>query len=60
MRELQFVKSGHLAWRPKPEATLQHARDAVVRPFVASRCDGDTLPIHRPVSRAMQVGLGRA
>ena len=28
-----------------------------MRPFVASRCDGDVLPIHRPVSRAMQVGL---
>ena len=28
-----------------------------MRPFVASRCDGDTLPIHRPVSRAMQLGL---
>ena len=31
--------------------------DALVRPFVASRCDGDVLPIHRPVSRAMQAGL---
>ena len=28
-----------------------------MRPFVAGRCDGDTLPIHRPVSRAMQVGI---
>ena len=31
--------------------------DALVRPFIASRCDGDVLPIHRPVSRAMQLGL---
>ena len=28
--------------------------DALVRPFVASRCDGDVRPMHRPVSRAMQ------
>ena len=32
-------------------------RDAIVRPFVASRCDGDALPIHRHVSRAMQIGM---
>lgn len=28
-----------------------------MRPFVAGRCDGDTLPIHRPVSRALQAGI---
>jgi threonine dehydrogenase-like Zn-dependent dehydrogenase len=57
MRELQFIRSGRLEWREKRAPTLQGPRDAIVRPFVASRCDGDTLPIHRPVSRAMQVGL---
>ncbi|MEU2013927.1 alcohol dehydrogenase catalytic domain-containing protein, partial [Nocardia sp. NPDC019302] len=36
---------------------LTDARDAIVRPFVAGRCDGDTLPIHRRVSRAMQLGM---
>ena len=35
-----------------PDPSLQSATDALVRPFVASRCDGDALPIHRPVSRA--------
>jgi threonine dehydrogenase-like Zn-dependent dehydrogenase len=57
MRELQFVRSGHLEWREKPSPTVEAPGDALVRPFVASRCDGDVLPIHRPVSRAMQVGL---
>ena len=57
MRELQFIRSGHLEWREKEPPSLQAPRDAIVRPFVASRCDGDTLPIHRPVSRAMQLGL---
>jgi threonine dehydrogenase-like Zn-dependent dehydrogenase len=28
-----------------------------VRPFIAGRCDGDTVPIHRPVSRALQAGI---
>lgn len=57
MRELQYIRTGRLEWRDKPSPTLEAPTDAIVRPFVASRCDGDTLPIHRPVSRAMQVGL---
>ena len=57
MRELTFVRSGRLEWRERPEPELVAPTDALVRPFVAGRCDGDVLPIHRPVSRAMQVGL---
>lgn len=36
---------------------IRDERDAIVRPFVAGRCDGDSLPIHRPVSRALQLGI---
>ena len=57
MRELQFIRSGRLAWRERRPPTLQDPGDAIVRPFVAGRCDGDTVPIHRPVSRAMQAGI---
>jgi alcohol dehydrogenase len=57
VRELQFVRSGRLAWRERDAPSLQDPGDAIVRPFVAGRCDGDTLPIHRPVSRAMQIGM---
>ena len=57
MRELQFIRRGRLEWREKPAPTLTGPRDAIVRPFVAGRCDGDSLPIHQPVSRALQLGL---
>lgn len=57
MRELNFIRAGHLEWLEKPDPVLVEPTDALVRPFVASRCDGDVLPIHRPVSRAMQLGL---
>jgi threonine dehydrogenase-like Zn-dependent dehydrogenase len=57
VRELQFIRSGRLAWRERDAPIVQDPGDAVVRPFVAGRCDGDTVPIHRPVSRAMQVGI---
>ncbi|MGY2875504.1 threonine dehydrogenase-like Zn-dependent dehydrogenase [Marmoricola sp. URHA0025 HA25] len=57
MQELNLVRAGRLEWRDRPDPVLLEPTDAVVRPFVASRCDGDVLPIHRPVSRAMQAGL---
>ncbi|MBW0273574.1 zinc-binding alcohol dehydrogenase [Nocardia sp. MH4] len=57
MRELHLVRAHHLAWRERPDPVLRGPRDALVRPFVAARCDGDTMPIHRHVSRAMQLGL---
>lgn len=57
MRELNFIKTGRLEWRDRPEPELLDPSDALVRPFIASRCDGDALPIHRPVSRPMAVGL---
>lgn len=57
MRELQLIRTGHLEWRERDAPRLQDPGDALVRPFVASRCDGDALPVHRHVSRAMQVGM---
>ena len=57
MKELQFIRTGRLEWRERESPHLKHPHDAIVRPFVAGRCDGDTLPIHRSVSRAMQIGM---
>lgn len=57
VRELVFIRSGRLAWRDRDAPILQEPGDAIVRPFIAARCDGDTLPIHRPVSRLMQAGI---
>ncbi|MEU6040220.1 alcohol dehydrogenase catalytic domain-containing protein [Actinomadura sp. NPDC047616] len=57
MRELVFLRSGKLAWRERDAPVLAGPGDALVRPFLVGRCDGDTLPIHRPVSRALQAGI---
>lgn len=57
MRELTFIKTGRLEWRERPAPVLTAPTDALVRPFIASRCDGDTLPLHSHVSRPMQAGL---
>lgn len=57
MRELNFIRSGRLEWRDRAEPVLVDQTDVLVRPFIAARCDGDTLPLHRQVSRPLQVGL---
>jgi len=57
VRELRLIRSGRLAWGEREAPALQDPGDAIVRPFLAARCDGDTLPIHRPVSRALQAGM---
>lgn len=57
MRELNLFGAKDLRWVDKPDPVLHTPTDAIVRPFIVSRCDGDTLPIHRRVSRAMQAGL---
>jgi threonine dehydrogenase-like Zn-dependent dehydrogenase len=57
VRELLFMRAGRLAWHEREPRTLEDPGDAIVRPFIAARCDGDTLPIHRPVSRALQAGM---
>lgn len=57
MRELNFISTGKLDWIERDAPELLTGDDAIVRPIVVSRCDGDTLPIHHRVSRAMQAGL---
>ena len=57
MRELRLLRAGRLAWQEREPPVLADESDAIVRPFLAGRCDGDTLPIHRPVSRALQAGM---
>lgn len=57
MRELRFLRSGRLEWHERDAPVVQHEGDAIVRPFVAGRCDGDVVPLHRPVSRALQLGI---
>lgn len=57
IRELNLFGAGDLRWVEKPDPVLESEHEAIVRPFVASRCDGDSRPIHRHVSRGMQAGL---
>jgi threonine dehydrogenase-like Zn-dependent dehydrogenase len=57
VRGLQYRRAGRLGWAEHPDPQLVEPTDALVRPFIAGRCDGDTVPLHRPVSRALQAGM---
>jgi len=54
MRQMTYVSTGVLEWREAPEPTLQSPQEAIVRPFIAARCDGDTLPLFSNVTRLMK------
>ncbi len=45
MRALTLVRLGRLEWRDVPEPRLRGPGEAIVRPVIAARCDGDALPI---------------
>jgi len=56
MRQLTFVKKGRLEWWDVAEPRVEAPTDALVRPFVASRCDGDSIFLFHDFSRALSVG----
>ena len=57
MQQLTYVTKGFLEWREVREPALQSPQEAIVRPFVAARCDGDALPLFHRVTTPMKVGL---
>ena len=56
MRELQYVRARSLRWRDVPAPSLLLETDALVRPFVAARCDGDPLFLQRDAGRMLSLG----
>jgi alcohol dehydrogenase len=56
IRSLTFVRKGRLEWREVPRPRLHGPHEALVRPIVASRCDGDCLFLFHDFSRVLQLG----
>lgn len=57
MQQLTYVKKRALEWREAPEPTLRSPQEAIVRPFVAARCDADSGPLFYNVTTPLKVGL---
>ncbi|MBF9326628.1 hypothetical protein BKG71_21980 [Mycobacteroides chelonae] len=56
MRALTLVSPGKFRWDEQPMPKIVADDDAVVRPFIASRCDGDQIPISAALLRVMRLG----
>lgn len=57
MQQLTFLGKNRVDWREVAEPTLQSEREAIVRPFVAARCDGDSLFLFHNYRKAMPLGV---
>jgi threonine dehydrogenase-like Zn-dependent dehydrogenase len=57
VRELTFVKAHRVEWRSVPEPQLRGPDEALVRPVIAARCDGDNLPLFNRLTTAMSAGI---
>ncbi|MET3650385.1 zinc-dependent alcohol dehydrogenase [Dyella japonica] len=57
MRELAYMKTRRVEWRSVAEPRLHGPLEALVRPVIASRCDGDNLPIFNHVSTGLRAGI---
>ena len=57
MRQLTSPDKNALEWRDVPAPTWQTPDAALARPFVAARCDGDPLFLHRNLALAMNAGV---
>src|SRR5260370_14699628 len=57
MRQLTFIKKGLVEWHDVAEPRLAAPVQAIVRPFVAARCDGDCLPLFRSVTSLVNAGI---
>lgn len=56
IKELTLVKKNKLEWREKKEPRIGHPKEAIIRPFVASRCDGDSIFLFYNFSKAIRLG----
>ena len=57
MRELTLLAKRKLAWRDKPDPKISNPKEALIRPFVASRCDGDAMFLFHNFTKAVQLGV---
>jgi threonine dehydrogenase-like Zn-dependent dehydrogenase len=58
IRELTLLGKRKLEWREKPEPKIINPVEALIRPFVASRCDGDSIFLFHNFTRAVRLGVG--
>ena len=57
IKELTLLGKRKLEWREKPEPRINGTKEALIRPFVASRCDGDSMFLFYNFTKAIRLGV---
>jgi threonine dehydrogenase-like Zn-dependent dehydrogenase len=57
IKELTLVKKNKLEWRERKEPVIADPKEAIIRPFVTSRCDGDSIFLFHNFSKAIRLGV---
>lgn len=57
IKELTLVRKNKLEWREKKDPRINNSQEAIIRPFVASRCDGDSIFLFHNFTRAIKLGV---
>jgi len=56
MKQLTFIKKGKLEWHEVSEPKIENPTDAIVRPFIAARCDLDAGFLHHDIYGKYRIG----
>jgi alcohol dehydrogenase len=56
MQQLTYFAPGRLEWRELAAPALREPTDALVRPFIVGRCDGDAFSLRNRVSSYLGLG----
>src|SRR6188768_1443041 len=57
IRELTLIKKNKLEWKEKEEPRITNPKEALIRPFVAARCDADPIFLFHNFTKAIQLGV---
>ncbi|WKN46067.1 alcohol dehydrogenase catalytic domain-containing protein [Tunicatimonas pelagia] len=57
MQQLTFLGKNSVAWQEVREPVLQSEQEAIVRPFAAARCDGDSFFLFHDYRKVMPLGV---
>lgn len=57
MRELTILGKNKLKWIEKDDPKITKPKEAIVRPIVSSRCDGDSLFLFHNYSKLIKLGV---
>lgn len=57
MQQLYYIKKNKLEWRDMPDPVLMSPKEAIVRPIVAGRCDGDMVFLKHNFTLPIKIGV---